>query len=138
MRTGCPWQDIPVYFGFHNTIFKTFRRWSKHNKILNIFKNLIYEPDLEWVFIDVSSIAAQDVRAHQYCSGALGLEDQAISKSAGGNSTKIHSAFDSHGNPIEFIISDGTTYDVKVAPELVGLVDLSQTESLCADKGYDS
>jgi len=42
------------------------------------------------------------------------------------------------GNPIEFIISDGTTHDVKIAPDLVTLLDLEQTEILCADKGYDS
>ena len=42
------------------------------------------------------------------------------------------------GNPIEFIISDGTTHDVKIAPDLVTLLDLEQTEILCADKGSDS
>lgn len=80
-------------------------RFPKHfvvglsiRKILNIFKILIDEPDLEWVFIDGSH-----VRAHQHSSGAPGLENQAISKSAGGNSTKIHLAIDSYGNPIEFI-----------------------------------
>ena len=35
-------------------------------------------------------------------------------------------------------MSDGTTNDAKVAPDLVDKVDLSDTEVLCADKGYDS
>ena len=52
--------------------------------------------------------------------------------------SKIHLAVDSNGNPIAFIISDGTTHDVKIAPDLVTLLDLEQTEILCADKGYDS
>ena len=47
-------------------------------------------------------------------------------------------AVDSHGNPIEFIISDGTTHDVKVAPILVEQLDLTDTEIVCMDKGYDS
>lgn len=61
-----------------------------------------------------------------------------IGRSIGGNSSKIHLAVDSNGNPIAFIISDGTTHDVKIAPDLVTLLDLEQTEILCADKGYDS
>lgn len=61
-----------------------------------------------------------------------------ISKSVAGNSSKIHLAVDANGNPIEFIISDGTTHDVKVAPELVSLLDSDKTEFICADKGYDS
>ena len=67
--------------------------------------------DLEWVFIDASHI-----RAHQH---AAGLKNQAISRSIGGNSSKIHLAVDSNGKPIQFIIHDGTTHDVKVAPVLV-------------------
>lgn len=87
------------------------------------------------MFIEVSSIATQDVRAHQHSAG---IKNQDISKSRGGNSSKIHLAVDSDGNPIEFIISDETTHDVEVAPTLVTKLDLSKTETVCADKGYDS
>lgn len=51
---------------------------------------------------------------------------------------KIHLAVDADGNPIEVFISDGTTHDIKVAPDLVSKLDLNSTETLCADKGYDS
>ncbi|WP_151776440.1 transposase, partial [Acinetobacter bereziniae] len=59
-------------------------------------------------------------------------------KSAGGNSSKIHLVVDSNGNPIDFIITDGTTHDVKVAPDLISKIDLNEAEIVCADKGYDS
>lgn len=59
-------------------------------------------------------------------------------KSIGGNSSKIHLAVDSHGNPVQFLIEGGTTHDLKVAPKLVDRLDLNETEILCADKGYDS
>jgi len=130
IRTGCPWRDLPESFGKSNTIFKRFTRWSKDNKLLKIFKLLSKYADLEWVFIDASHI-----RAHQH---ATGIKDQAISKSIGGNSSKIHLAVDSNGNPVQFLIEDGTTHDVKVAPKLVNSIDLKETEILCADKGYDS
>lgn len=130
IRTGCPWRDLPEIFGNPNSIFKKFNRWSKDSKLLKIFKLLSSHADLEWVFIDASH-----VRAHQHASGIKG---QCISKSIGGNSSKIHLAVDANGNPIEFIIGDGTTHDVKVAPDLIDALNLKDTEVLCADKGYDS
>ena len=36
------------------------------------------------------------------------------------------------------ILSDGTIYDVKIAPDLANKIDLSDTEVLCADRGHDS
>ncbi|MEC5210715.1 hypothetical protein RCH20_001791 [Psychrobacter sp. PL15] len=39
---------------------------------------------------------------------------------------------------ITSILSNGTTHDVKVAPNLIDKIDLSDTDILCADKGYDS
>lgn len=36
------------------------------------------------------------------------------------------------------IVGDGTTHDVKVAPDLIDCLNLEETEILCADKGYDS
>lgn len=86
--------------------------------------------DKEWMFVDGSH-----VRADQHSSG---INHQDISKSIGGNSSKIHLVVDSNGNPIEFIISDGTSHDIKIAPDLVSKLDLTESEILCADKGYDS
>ena len=130
IRTGCPWRDIPEVFGKPNSIFKKFNRWCKDSKLLKIFKFLSNDADLEWIFIDASH-----VRAHQHSAG---IKAQFISKSIGGNSSKIHLAVDANGAPIEFIISDGTTHDVKVAPDLIDCLNLEETEILCADKGYDS
>ena len=130
IRTGCPWWDLPPDFGNPNSIFKKYSRWSKHNKLIKIFKLISKHTDREWIFIDGSHI-----RVHQYSAG---LKDQGISKSIGWNSSKIHLAVDSYGNPIEIMITNGTTHDVKAAPELVAKWDLEETKSLCTDKGYDS
>ena len=84
MRTGVPWRDIPEQFGRPNTIFKTFSRWSKNNKLLKLFKKLSQDVDYEWLFIDGTHI-----RAHQHSTGAATDNPQAISKSVGGNSSKF-------------------------------------------------
>lgn len=97
MRVGCPWRDLPVEFGCWNSIYKQFNRWSSKNKLMQIFNDVVQEPDLEWEFID-SSI----VKAHQHSAGAASKEVQAIGKSVAGNTTKIHMAVDSCGFPIAF------------------------------------
>lgn len=132
MRVGLPWRDLPTYFGKPNTIYKAFNRWSASNKLALLFNKIIAQPDMEWVFIDGSYI-----KVHQHSSGSSPKE-QAITKSRGGNTTKIHLAVDAHGNPITFIITDGTTHDIKVAKNLVDKVDLTNVVMLSADKGYDS
>lgn len=55
-----------------------------------------------------------------------------------GRATNIHLAVDAHGNPISFIVSDDTTHDVKVAPDLVNKINLGGTDILYADKCDDS
>ena len=132
MRVGCPWRDLPIYFGKPNTVYKAYQRWFRSDKLITLFTLLTKESDLEWVFIDGTHI-----KAHQHSSGGNEVA-QAISKSVAGRATKIHLAVDAHGNPITFILSDGTTHDVKVAPDLIDKIDLSDTDILCADKGYDS
>src|SRR5690606_28646004 len=85
IRTGCPWRDLPEEFGKSNTIFRKYNRWSEKDKIVKIFKLISSNADMEWVFIEVSSIATQDIRAHQYSAE---IKNQDISKSIGGNSSK--------------------------------------------------
>jgi transposase len=130
MRVGCPWRDLPSKFGCWNTIYQKFNRWSAKNKLINIFKSLVIEPDLEWEFIDGSI-----VKAHQHSTGVSSKEDEAIGKSVAGNTTKIHMAVDAHGLPIEFDLTGGEVHDIKVAPEFVE--KLPKADCIIADKGYD-
>lgn len=131
MRVGCPWRDLPAEFGCWNSIYQQFNRWSLKNKLMKIFKALVQEPDLEWEFIDGSI-----VRAHQHSTGACSTENEAIGKSRGGNTTKIHMAVDSYGLPIEFQLTGGEVHDAKAAPELI--LKLPKSAYVIADKGYDS
>lgn len=131
MRVGCPWRDLPPKFGCWNSVYQQFNRWSSKNKLMNIFKALVCDPDLEWEFIDGSI-----VKAHQHSTGAASDEDEAIGKSVAGNTTKIHMAVDAHGLPIAFEITGGEVHDCKVAPAF--FAKLPDADYMIADKGYDS
>lgn len=87
---------------------------SAAGKWFKVFKMLVAEPDMEWVFIDGSY-----AKAHQHSAGAASANDEAIGKSRAGNTSKIHLAVDAHGLPIEFEITGGQINDCTQAPALI-------------------
>ena len=131
LRVGCPWRDLPSVFGHWNAIYKRLNEWSRKEKRMNIFNELVVEPDLEWEFIDGSI-----VKAHQHSCGAAFGQESAIGKSVAGNTTKIHMAVESWGLPIHFRITGGEVHDCKEAPELIA--QLPKADYIIADRGYDS
>ncbi len=78
-------------------------------------------------------IDATMVRVHQHASG-WAKERQAVGRSRGGLTTKIHAIVDSFGLPLDFLITGGQVHEMKVAHELIR----NDCEYLIADRGYDS
>jgi len=131
MRTGCPWRDLPSEFGNWNTVFRRFNLWSRKNVMNRLFKALSLDTDTEWIFVD-----ATIVRAHQHSHGAATAHDEALGRSRGGPTTKLHLAVDSYGMPVHFELSGGHITDITRAQSLL---DGAPTGTyVIADKGYDS
>jgi transposase len=132
IRTGIPWRDLPDEFGKWSSVFSHFNAGSKKGVLQIIFKWLSCIADTEWLFIDGTI-----VRAHQHNSaGAASEDDEAIGKSRGGHSTKIHLAVDSGGLPVHFKLSGGQVHDSVHAEGLVS--ESPSSKAIIADKGYDS
>jgi len=64
-----------------------------------------------------------------------GQTGEALGRSRGGFSTKIHIVVDALGNPVEFVLTAGQEADVTEAP---ALIDATQAGAYLADKAYDS
>jgi transposase len=62
-------------------------------------------------------------------------EDEAIGRSRGGLSTKIHVLVDALGNPLEFFLTGGEAHDLTGADHLLPNM---QAETLIADKAFDA
>jgi transposase len=60
---------------------------------------------------------------------------QAIGRSRGGATTKIHALVDADGNPVRLVLSEGQEHDIKQAPDLLRDV---RKAYVVADKAYDS
>ena len=64
-----------------------------------------------------------------------GQEAQALGRSRGGFSTKIHVNVDALGNPLRFRLTGGQSHDITQA---VDLVEGYQSEYVIADTAYDA
>jgi len=62
-------------------------------------------------------------------------EHQALGRSRGGFSSKVHAACDALGNPLRFDLTAGQAGD---APRALGLIDGIKTKAVLADRAYDS
>jgi transposase len=129
-KTGIPWRDLPPRFGKWDSVFHRFNEWSKKGVWKRIFR-AVQDPDLEWLMLDSTVI-----RAHQHAAGMNGGDDdQALGRSRGGFSTKIHLAVDSLGNPVEIHLSPGQDADCTHAKTLLAG---HRPGAVLADKGYDT
>lgn len=130
-KTGAPWRDLPERFGNWNSVFQRFNRWCKAGVFPRVMEKL-QDPDLGVLMLDSTVI-----RAHQHAAGAEGstAEAEALGRSRGGFSTKLHVACDGLGKPVKFILTPGQDHDVTQGPALIAGSDANK---IIADKGYDS
>jgi transposase len=61
--------------------------------------------------------------------------EQAIGRSRGGLTTKIHALVDALGNPVELMLTPGQAHDLACAEPLIDGVD---PQALIGDKAYDA
>ncbi len=47
LRIGCPWRDLPEYFGLWNTVYRRFLLWSRKGILMRLFKSLAQNIDTE-------------------------------------------------------------------------------------------
>jgi transposase len=82
-------------------------------------------------------IDATIVKVHQCAWGAIKrpLENQAIGKTKGGWTTKIHIVCDALGLPISFFITPGQRHESKIAGCLLAR---KPSKNVIADKAYDA
>ncbi len=132
LRTGAQWRELPAWYGGWRGIHRRYDRWcglGVWSYVLSILSN---DYDGEHVMID-----ATIVRSHPCSSGYKkdSQDEQALGRSKGGFTTKIHAVVDALGQAVRFTLTGGQRHDITQASDLLsGFAGVT----VIADKGYDS
>lgn len=130
LRSGAHWCDLPERYGRWKTVHRRFSRWCHAGIWERVFDALTTDRDNQYLMID-STI----VRTHQQAATGKGGQDQALGRSRGGLTTKIHMLADAQGRPLRFRITAGQAHDITAAP---ALLEGQEADAVLADKAYDS
>jgi transposase len=132
LKSGSRWIDAPAFYGPHKTLYNRFVRWAAKGVWTDVFRALASLGGAqEQLLIDSSA-----VKAHRCASGGKhGELLQAIGRSRGGRTTKIHALTDRFCCPIAFLLTGGQVADCTAADVL--LDNMPATRIVHGDKGYD-
>ncbi|MEU1821250.1 IS5 family transposase [Streptomyces abikoensis] len=163
LRTGIPWRDLPGRFGKWKTVHDRHRRWSTDGTWDRILRAVQADADTEgrvdWSMVSVDSTVC---RARQHAAGARKQParqadrrsraaqhraDEALGRSRGGLSTKIHLAGEGGLRPLALLLTPGQWGD---APQMIPVLDRirvprpagghprTRPDHLSGDKAYNS
>ncbi|MFC0058263.1 IS5 family transposase [Streptomyces actinomycinicus] len=162
LRTGIPWRDLPPRFGKWQTVYSRHRRWAADGTWEKILRAVQAAADPADRLVSLVSVDSTVCRAHQHAAGAQkraprfpGLRrppaqhrpDEALGRSRGGLSCKIHLASEGGRRPLAFLLTPGQWGD---APQMVEVLERvrvprpgggrarTRPDRLCADRAYSS
>ena len=170
-RTGSPWRDLPSCYGNWKTVYNRHRRWSADgiwDEILpGLGRGCDQDEDREWALGVDSTVT----RAHQHAAGARRRlpaellpggasndknsgadprdvpDREALGRSRGGLTTKIHLVADSRSRPIDRFITAGQRHDSVAFEPVMAAVRIrrrgagrprTRQDRALADKAYSS
>jgi transposase len=149
LNTGAPWRDLPERYGSWKTVSNRLYRWQKQGIWLNLLKVLQQQADaqgrLDWRLHQVDSTV---IRAHQHAAGARGGQaNEALGRSRGGFTTKLHVRIEGKGRPMAVLLTAGQQHDSQAFVPLMTEGDVkregrgrprSRPRRVVADKAYNS
>ncbi|MEU2624346.1 IS5 family transposase [Streptomyces sp. NPDC007157] len=154
-RTGSPWRDLPDELGSFQTAHKRLIRWAVDGTWERILTAVLAAADdrdnIGWIV----SVDSTVCRAHQHAAGARKKgapdraepDDQALGRSRGGLSTKVHLASDSHARPLTLRVTAGQAGDAPAFEAVMAGIRVprngpgrprTRPDAVLADRAYSS
>ena len=135
---GCKWRGLPARFGNWHTIYTRMNRWARAGVLDRVFAALQDEQIIR-IKIEALSLDSTIVKVHPDGTGALKKKGpQAIGKSRGGWTTKIHMVAADARTAITFSLSPGHNHDAPEGRELLRMLKpVHSTVSMIMDRAYE-
>lgn len=145
---GAPWRDVPESFGKWQTIYKRFRRWTQEGVWNHIWMAILTRADQRGrVDRKLWCVDGSIVRAHHAAVGgssctSRSAAENALGRSRGGYSTKLHIVCDGNGLPLGVTATGGNINEPTEFLSLMESVGLSlfrkasRPDALAGDKAY--
>jgi len=157
LRTGAPWRDLPEQYGPWRTAYDRLVRWRRDGTWERLLAEAQTESDAVGEVVWEVSVDGSHVRAHQHAAGARKRPakadgdaayrpEEALGRSRGGLTTKVHLACDGKGRPLALVVTPGQRHD---STQLAAVLDAirvprpgrrgrprKRPDHLIADKGY--
>ncbi|MGQ5640477.1 MULTISPECIES: IS5 family transposase [unclassified Streptomyces] len=126
VRTGVPWQNVPVEYGPWGRIYDLFRRWQRDGTLHRVLTQLQSLADADDAITWDLSVDSTVCRAPQHAAGArkqgdLQKEspggvftehgDHWLRRSRGGFTTKLHLAVKQRQKPMPIVVTAGQRGD---------------------------
>jgi transposase len=136
-ENGCKWRALPKEYGNWHTVYVRLNRWSKNGVLERVFKGLQAEGIIK-VRVNFICLDSTTVKVHPDACGALKKNGkQAIGRSRGGITTKIHMVTASDRAALTFSLSGGEKND---SPEGIKLLYFTpyfkENKFLLMDRAY--
>lgn len=130
LRCNCTWAELGWLVPSADAARKRFRRWAEKG----IFDRLLAHSQPK-AGPDVLHVDSTSIKCHRTAAGARGKGEEAIGRSRGGLTSKVHHAVDGLGFIRRLLTSPGQHADCRHAQALTqGLQPLA----VVGDKGYDT
>jgi transposase len=159
LRVGAPWRDVPERYGPWQTCYDRFVRWRRDGTWDRLLAHVQAEADASGEIAWVVCIDGTVVRTHQHAAGARrrpGKADsaahvthpanEALGRSRGGFTTKLHLACDGRGRPLSVVLTPGQRHESTQLGAVLDAIRVprpsgrgrprKRPDHVIADKGY--
>ena len=135
---GCRWRSLPNAFGNWFTIYRRFRYWIARG-IFDLIEKELQSQSISIKGIQALALDSTSIQVHPDGTGAPKKGPQAIGKSRGGRTTKIHGIVSGIDQPIVRCLSPGSASDDPEGQKVMTQVPkkIRRGKPLLMDKAYE-
>jgi transposase len=130
-RNGCRWRALPAEWGNWHTTYTRFQRWTASGVWARVLAARAAGPDPAHAAGGLDHGTGAPARER----GTQKNGPQALGRSRGGLTSKLHVAADAQGRLVRCLLTAGQRHD---APQALPLLQGLRPAFVVADRGYDS